>query len=420
MAIFKRIGQGDVNTTTTALSQLIDVIQEDISGSSSRKGYSMFVTASSDGVRSYSVTSSLFQTVHDQDYTLQSANAIFDLSMGLWFSGSTVQGSKTGEDTNGKLLFPSSSMQMREKIDMYKLFAGKLLGDNESAFYAPYDSSTSSDRIDEALFISFKRLFARDKVKPETLAMRFYTTASLESYGGDGIAYPNRFNLNATSTSGSTVFTDVGASSNRQVTFGGEVGTIVNSSVSTQKVGLMFYDAGIAVLDMKKIISGTQHVSGVISAVTGTASPFPLSLNNQTIIGHPAASMPGSNRDAKFIPDLMVSGSIDDILNHFAACRFSSGSFTAMTFQNITNINSTLIFCRAAADEFNYSSNPTFVDSSNNIVVIDDQTVDRSFTFPTTVGLYTADNTLVAVAKFSRPIEKNDEKDLTVRVRLDF
>ena len=417
MAIFKRIGQGDVNTTTTALSQLIDVIQEDVSGSSSRKGYAMFVTASSDGVRNYAVTSSLFQTVHDQDYTLQSANAIFDLTVGLWFSGSTVLSSSTGEDANGKLLFPSSSMQMREKVDMYKLFAGKLLGDNASSFYAPYDSAITTDRIDEALFISFKRLFARDKIKPETFAMRFYTTASLDAY--ENPTFPNRYNLNSTSASGSTIFTDVGASSNRQVTFGGEVGTIVNSSDSTSKVGLMFYDAGIAVLDMKKIISGTQHVSGVISAVTGTGSPFPTILNNQTIIGHPS-SVRGSNRNAKFIPDLMVSGSIDDIVNHISSCRMSSGSLTAMTFQNITNINSTLIFCRAAADEFNYSSNPTFVDASNNIIVIDDQTVDRTFTFPTTVGLYTADNTLVAVAKFSRPIEKNDEKDLTVRVRLDF
>jgi hypothetical protein len=418
MAIFKRIGQGDVNTTTTALSQLIDVIQEDISGSSSRKAYAMFVTASSDGVRSYAVTSSLFQTVHDQDYTLQSANAIFDLSMGLWYSGTTVQTAKTGEDSNGKLLFSVNSMQMREKVDMYKLFAGKLLGNSDSAFYAPYDSSTSTDRIDEALFLSFKRLFARDKIKPETFAMRFYTTACFDNY--ENSSFPNKYNLNLTSTSGSTVFTDVGAASNRQVTFGGEVGTIVNSSNSSQKVGIMFYDSGIAVLDMKKIISGTQHVSGVISAVTGTASPFPISLNNQTIIGHPSSVMSNSNRNAKFIPDLMVSGSIDDVLNHFASARFSSGSYTAMTFQNITNINSTLIFCRASADEFNYSSNPTFTDSSNNITVIDDQTVDRSFTFPTTVGLYTADNTLVAVAKFSRPIEKNDEKDLTVRVRLDF
>ena len=123
------------------------------------------------------------------------------------------------------------------------------------------------------------------------------------------------------------------------------------------------------------------------------------------------------------VPDLMVSASIDDIVDHFAMTRFSSGSLTAATFQNNTNINSRLIFCRATADEMNFSSNPTFTDStSNRIVVIEDgqEGTQRSFSYITTVGLYNARDTLLAVAKLSRPIEKNDEKDLTIRVRLDF
>ena len=44
----------------------------------------------------------------------------------------------------------------------------------------------------------------------------------------------------------------------------------------------------------------------------------------------------------------------------------------------------------------------------------------KSFSFVTTVGLYDANEQLLAVAKLSRPVEKNDEKDLTFRVRLDF
>ena len=118
----------------------------------------------------------------------------------------------------------------------------------------------------------------------------------------------------------------------------------------------------------------------------------------------------------------MVSASIDDIVDHIASCRFQSGSETAITFQNETQINSTLFFCRATADEFNYSSNPTFTNSDDRIVVIDQgqESTQRTFSFVTTVGLYDANNNLLAVAKLSRPVEKNDEKDLTVRVRLDF
>jgi len=130
----------------------------------------------------------------------------------------------------------------------------------------------------------------------------------------------------------------------------------------------------------------------------------------------------GGNYNAVFIPDLVVSASVDDLVDHIASTRFQSGSLTAATFQNITNINSTLIFCRATADEFNYSTNPTYTDSNGRIQVIDQgqEDVQRSFTFPTTVGLHDEFGNLLAVAKMSRPIEKNDEKDITFRIRLDF
>ena len=144
---------------------------------------------------------------------------------------------------------------------------------------------------------------------------------------------------------------------------------------------------------------------------------------DQLLLGGTAAGWAGSvNANATFVPDLLVSASVDDILNYFTSCRFGSGSLTAATFQNNTNINSTLLFCRATADEFNYSSNPTYTNSSNRIVVIDEgqEDIQRAFSFITTVGLYDANDNLLAVAKLSRPIEKNDEKDLTVRIRLDF
>ena len=82
-----------------------------------------------------------------------------------------------------------------------------------------------------------------------------------------------------------------------------------------------------------------------------------------------------------------------------------------------------LLFCRATAEEFNYSTNPTFTDANGRIRVIDEGVTDetqRTFSFVTTVGLYNDSNDLLAVAKLSRPVEKNDEKDVTFRVRLDF
>jgi len=172
----------------------------------------------------------------------------------------------------------------------------------------------------------------------------------------------------------------------------------------------MFYDRGIAILDLKKVVSGTQFMTGTIDAMTPTGL---------TTLGGPGTETQGKS---KFIPDFIVSASIDNVIDHLCGARFSSGSQTAITFQNTTNINSTLIFCRAGADEFNYSSNPTFTDDNNKIVVIDQGSEDtqQTFTFITSVGLYDTNDNLLAVAKMSRPVEKNPEKDLTFRVRLDF
>ena len=291
---------------------------------------------------------------------------------------------------------------MREKINVYRQFAQTLLGDADAQFSAPFSNTgTATDYVDEAIFINVKRLFARDKIKPQTFAMQFYRSGVIDS---TTTSFPSYSNVDRTSISGSAIITDAGQGT--EFGFGGQVGDVTLSSDSNFKVGNLFYDQGILVLDAKKAISGSQHVSGAIDAMSSTGT---------AIIGSNAG-----NPRAKFIPDFFVSASIDVIVDHFASCRFSSGSLTAMTFQNVTNINSTLVFCRATADEFNYSANPTFTDANGGIIVIDDPTTDRTFSYITTVGLYDANDNLLAVAKMSRPIEKNDEKDLTFRVRLDF
>jgi hypothetical protein len=402
----------DKRASTSVLNQLVDVVQTDISESVSRREYQVFIT----GGVGPGVTSSLFQTVYDQDFTVGTANPVFDMTVGLFKGGDTVASSDITTDTAGKILFPSTSLMMREKIDIYSQYAKTLLGSTESQFYSPFESSDSVNRIDDALFISFKRLFARDSIKKETFAMRFYRTGTMSAL--EDPTQPARSTLDVTSQSGSMIFTDFGAATNSRRTFGGEVGNIVEATNTSNKVGLLFYDHGTAVLDLKKIISGTQHVSGVIKAMNQYSNPSFAAGN--TFIGTPGSENP----NAKYIPDLLVSASIDDIVDHLASCRFQTGSLTAMTFQNNTRINSSLFFCRASADQYNFSSNPTFRDTTNagRIQVIDagQESTQRSFTFVTTIGLHDAQGNLLAVAKLSRPVEKNDERDITFRVRLDF
>ncbi len=411
MAVFKELSANDIKTARSFLNQLIDITQEDVSGSATRKKYQVFVT----GGVGPGVTSSMFQTVFDQDFSLQSANSVLDMTVGLYFSGTTVQNIKTGEDSSGKLLFPSSSLMMREKIDIYRQHAKLLLGDAEGRFAAPFGSTTSANQLDEALFVNFKRLFHRDGVKRETFAMRFYQTSSNNGAQPATNRIPN---LNRTSEFGSKIYTDAGSATNQETSFGAKVSNLVDSADTNRTVGLLFNDHGIVILDLEKVLSGTEHVTGVIDGMSAATAGGDVPAG-KTLIGD---LNHGGNRNATFVPHFMTSASIDNIVDHLASCRFSSGTLTAITFQNETIINSTLVFARATADEFNYSSNPTFIDDDNRIVVIDEgqEDIQQTFSFITSVGLYDANDNLLAVAKLSRPVEKNPEKDITFRIRLDY
>jgi len=346
-------------------------------------------------------------------------------------------------DVNGKLLFTGSQPMMREKVNIYRQFSQLLLGDASQRFTSPFSNATTTvENIDNALFLTFKRLFVRDGIKRETFAMRIYQSSSRASpstgttdadTAGEGGSGPAQ-NIAVTSVhpaSGSVIITDVGAASSiERSQFGGDVGNLVLASNTSHNVGLIFYQHGILILDMERALDGDQIMSGSISAVgaPGKVASYD-GVTADTRVEHPAGTTIGGGAlsgmahvSASFVPHFVASASIDTLLDHIATTRFSSGSQTFLTFQNNTQINSTLIFCRATADEFNYSSNPTYTDTEGRIVVIDEsqQGVQKSFAFVSTIGLYDANEQLLAVAKLSRPVEKNDEKDLTFRVRLDF
>ena len=110
--------------------------------------------------------------------------------------------------------------------------------------------------------------------------------------------------------------------------------------------------------------------------------------------------------------DIVASGSSDDFANNFRH-RLEN-----ISFNNTTELNSSIYFCRAGHNEFNYSANPSYL-SSSKIVVKDDPT-DTPVSYITTVGLYSANNELLAVAKLSEPLRKTPETEYVLRVRLDY
>lgn len=109
------------------------------------------------------------------------------------------------------------------------------------------------------------------------------------------------------------------------------------------------------------------------------------------------------------------SGSVSGSLKLFDALK-GGNDFQARRTENVSTSH---YFVRANNREFNFSNNPTFVTGSVG------EFVNSSFerdpkVYITTVGLYDDGNELIAVAKASQPIAKSFDKEIAIKVKLDF
>jgi hypothetical protein len=82
------------------------------------------------------------------------------------------------------------------------------------------------------------------------------------------------------------------------------------------------------------------------------------------------------------------------------------------------NVQTQHYFVRATNQEFNYSNNPTYVNTDGTFVETSFRTDPK--TYITTIGLYNDSNELVAVAKTSQPIPKSFDKEVLIKVKLSF
>jgi hypothetical protein len=113
---------------------------------------------------------------------------------------------------------------------------------------------------------------------------------------------------------------------------------------------------------------------------------------------------PAANTDQDLV------GQVYDEKKHVSAKHFK-----ARAEEDIT---STHYFCRVRNQDYNFSNNTTFVTTSNNLKHA--QMIKDPQVYITTVGLYTEENELVAIAKLSKPLLKNFTREATVRVKLDY
>ena len=93
----------------------------------------------------------------------------------------------------------------------------------------------------------------------------------------------------------------------------------------------------------------------------------------------------------------------------------ASGSFTLKSSETIS---ARYFFTRIKNSEYNYTSNPSIIDSNGNLLYT--TLINNPQTYITTVGMYNDNNELLAVAKLSKPLVKDFTKEALIRVKLDY
>lgn len=93
----------------------------------------------------------------------------------------------------------------------------------------------------------------------------------------------------------------------------------------------------------------------------------------------------------------------------------AGGSFSLQSEETIT---SDYVFVRVRNSEFNYSTNPSNITGSGEL--LHNVMINSPQAYITTVGLYNDNNDLLGVAKLSRPLLKDFTKEALVRIKLDY
>ena len=269
--------------------------------------------------------------------------------------------------SSNSALSSSGATQNAKKINIYNQMAQMLVGYDATGSIMKFDEdgdiSAGGNKLSEVLFFNFSRLLTKDEIKKGSFSMSFMTGAY------------------STPSSG-TLFTieDTNAQNDYRINSpAGEYAVLYRTS-TTSAYGLVYYQAGVAVV--------TASLFNQANYNTGSTAP-------------------------ERLRDTTLSGSTIETNMDILRRRINN-----ISFNNTTELNSTVYFCRAAHNDFNYSSNPTYLSSSK--MIVKNTSTDMPVSYITTVGLYSADNELLAVAKTSEPLKKDPTNELTLRVRLDY
>tara|TARA_Y100001970_G_C14256073_1_gene875489 strand:- start:190 stop:1272 length:1083 start_codon:yes stop_codon:yes gene_type:complete len=356
---FKNLDENDKVTTRTLLHEAIPLTGTIVSG-----------TYAEENIKNYS--HGMFQSIYDYPYLSSSANHIFDITMG--FSTNSAN-------------YSATTVQQSKKKNIYNQMAQLLVGyditGNILQFDEDGDFASGGSKLTDVYFFNFSRLLTKDEIKKETFKMIFGTAAA-----------------HATAHSETTTIFDMSASTEYRVNSPvGEYGILYasgnldianskySSTTETTPCGLIYYQAGVVVLTSS--ILQDSGSGGIIKEST-------------VYLADASTTTPSSWKSTE------ISGTCDGLRHRLIS----------IDFNNTTEVNSTIYFCRANHNEFNYSSNPTYLNNSK--IVVKNESTDVPVSYITTVGLYNHKQELLAVAKLSECLRKDPNTEFTLRVRVDY
>ena len=374
---FKPLNENDVVSTRTLLHEAIPLTGSIVSGT---------YIEGNNAVNVKNFTHGMFQSVYDYPFLSSSANHIFDITIGI----------STESD-----LYAGTTSQKTKKKNIYNQMAQVLMGYDATGSILRFDEDgnllAGGTKLDNVFFLNFSRLLAKDEIKKGTFELELGVK---EAHDFAGALFRDRIKI--TDFSGSSGFftnSPAGeygvlfASASAAATTAAQLTTLAKGDTDTvgqPAVGLLFYQAGIAV------ISGSVFNDAGLGGVLHNT-------NGQTQMGSNFGST-GFNH----ITGSEITASADAIRNRIYNIQFN----------NTTELNSTVYFCRVNHNEFNYSSNPTYVSGSK--IRVKTNSTDNPVSYITTVGLYSDNNELMAVAKLSEPLKKSPDTEFTIRARLDY
>lgn len=246
---------------------------------------------------------------------------------------------------------------MTSKVNIYNQMCQVLMGYDEDGLVKPLVNPITGEEMKEVFIINLSRLVYKDEVKKGSVGIDFVAEAA---------------------------FDDIDCAAGAKTTLAETGSYLIDSPVSEYAAltgsaggeGVVFYQAGVLVL------------SG--SAFEGLEA----------------------NGDNDTFGYLYTSGSIEDLIDAILP------RVCALSVVSTTELNSTIYFLRLNHNEFNYSSNPTYLSDSQ--IVVRDTIADPPVSYITGAGLYSAQGELLAVAKLSEPLKKDPSTELTLRMRVDY